>query len=160
EPNGNRLLRRARAVLALADVFHLLADKLAGRGARLFTFPKILLCPLNCSLLWHPASVPLWTKLGTAEPRYKPPSLATVRALEQAQGGLGYAARMSLPQEIRTERLYLRRPKLGDVGAIFSRYASDPEVTRYLGWPRHRTPRQTEAFLEFSDREWSTKPGG
>src|SRR5262249_2585712 len=78
----------------------------------------------------------------------------------QAQGGLGYAARMSLPQEIRTERLYLRRPKPGDVGAIFSRYASDPEVTRYLGWPRHRTPRQTEAFLEFSDREWSTKPGG
>jgi len=67
---------------------------------------------------------------------------------------------MSLPREIRTQRLYLRRPKLPDADAIFSRYASDPEATRYLGWPRHRTVRQTEAFLEFSEREWSTKAGG
>jgi RimJ/RimL family protein N-acetyltransferase len=67
---------------------------------------------------------------------------------------------MGLPQEMRTQRLYLRRPKPADADAIFSRYATDPEATRYLGWPRHRTLRQTEAFLEFSDREWSTKPGG
>lgn len=67
---------------------------------------------------------------------------------------------MSLPAELKTRRLHLRRPRLEDAAAIFDRYASDPEVTRYLGWPRHRSVQQTEEFLEFSDREWATNPGG
>jgi [ribosomal protein S5]-alanine N-acetyltransferase len=37
---------------------------------------------------------------------------------------------------------------------MFERYASDPEVTRYLGWPRHRSVADTEAFVTFSQSEW------
>ncbi len=67
---------------------------------------------------------------------------------------------MSFPTEMKTQRLYLRRPQPADAPAIFTRYAADPEVTQYLGWPRHRSVQQTQAFLESSDREWATNPGG
>ena len=36
------------------------------------------------------------------------------------------------PERVETERLVLRRPRADDAEAIFERYASDPEVTRYL----------------------------
>lgn len=49
---------------------------------------------------------------------------------------------------------------LTDAAAIFERYASDSEVTRYLGWPRHQSIRDTEAFLEFSAQEWERWPAG
>jgi hypothetical protein len=39
---------------------------------------------------------------------------------------------------------------------MFSRYASDHEVTRFLGWPRHRSLDETRAFLQFSDAEWQS----
>jgi ribosomal-protein-alanine N-acetyltransferase len=61
---------------------------------------------------------------------------------------------------IETERLRLRRPRAADVPAIFSRYASDPEVTRYLAWPTHRTLDDTAAFVAFSDAQWTTWPAG
>jgi ribosomal-protein-alanine N-acetyltransferase len=60
-----------------------------------------------------------------------------------------------LPEEVETPRLRLRRPTLKDAEAIFRRYASVPEVTRYLSWPTHRTLADTEAFLHASDRAWS-----
>ena len=44
--------------------------------------------------------------------------------------------RAQAPELLVTERLVLRRPVGDDVSAIFERYASDPEVTRYLAWPR------------------------
>jgi RimJ/RimL family protein N-acetyltransferase len=37
---------------------------------------------------------------------------------------------------------------------MFARYAGDPEVTKYLGWPRHQSVEQTEAFVLFSAVEW------
>jgi RimJ/RimL family protein N-acetyltransferase len=55
---------------------------------------------------------------------------------------------------ILTERLELRRPTAADADAIFSRYAADPDVTRYVGWERHRSVIDTRAFLAFSDAEW------
>lgn len=58
------------------------------------------------------------------------------------------------PERIRTSRLLLRRPVRRDLDGIFARYASDPEVTRYLSWPRHRSLADTEVFLRFSDSEW------
>jgi len=67
---------------------------------------------------------------------------------------------MSAPECVETARLILRRPLRRDIDAIFARYASDPEATRYLGWPRHRTVRDTLQFLEFSDAEWDNSPGG
>ena len=59
------------------------------------------------------------------------------------------------PERIETERLVLRRPVDGDAEAIFARYASDPAVTTYLGWPRHASVDDTRVFLALSARDWS-----
>jgi len=55
---------------------------------------------------------------------------------------------------IETERLLLRPPTPEDAESIFERYASDAEVTRYLGWPRHTSVQDTRAFVGFSLAEW------
>ncbi len=62
------------------------------------------------------------------------------------------------PETIETERLILRRPLLEDLQAVYSRYASDLEVVRYVGWPRHRSAADTRAFLGVSDAEWQRWP--
>lgn len=67
---------------------------------------------------------------------------------------------MKAPGQIETSRLTLRQPEADDALAIFERYASDPEVTRLLGWPRHRTVADTQAFLRFSAGEWVRWPAG
>jgi RimJ/RimL family protein N-acetyltransferase len=64
------------------------------------------------------------------------------------------------PSRLETDRLVLRRPVASDAAAIFERYSSDPEVTRYLGWRRHRTIEDTRTFLAFSDAEWERWPAG
>jgi RimJ/RimL family protein N-acetyltransferase len=43
---------------------------------------------------------------------------------------------------------------------MFDRYASDPDVTRLLGWPRHESMENTRAFVAFSDAEWERWPAG
>jgi RimJ/RimL family protein N-acetyltransferase len=63
-------------------------------------------------------------------------------------------------ERIETARLILRKPTHSDAEAIFNRYASDPEVTRLLAWPRHHTLEATHAFLNFSDVEWASWPVG
>ena len=68
--------------------------------------------------------------------------------------------RPKAPEELQTVRLLLRRPHAGDATAIFERYASDAEVTRFVGWPRHRSVDNTRAFLAFSDAEWERWPAG
>lgn len=67
---------------------------------------------------------------------------------------------MKAPAHVDTARLILRAPTLDDAAAIFERYASDPEVTRFLGWPRHQAIQDTEAFLQFSIEEWARWPAG
>lgn len=57
------------------------------------------------------------------------------------------------PSELRTERLRLRRPTLADAEAMYG-WASDPEVTAYVGWPRHRERSDTLAFLRAAMREF------
>jgi ribosomal-protein-alanine N-acetyltransferase len=64
------------------------------------------------------------------------------------------------PEEVETARLVLRRPRMNDAASIFERYASDPDVTRFLGWPRHASIHATEAFLQFSEQEWERWPVG
>lgn len=61
---------------------------------------------------------------------------------------------------IETERLLLRKPMAADAEAIFSRYASDPEVTRYMSWPTHRRIEMTQTFLAWSDDDWARWPAG
>jgi ribosomal-protein-alanine N-acetyltransferase len=63
-------------------------------------------------------------------------------------------------ERIETARLVLRRPRAEDAAAIFARYASDPEVTRWLGWPRHSSVADTEGFLAFDEGEWTRAPAG
>lgn len=58
------------------------------------------------------------------------------------------------PERFTTARMQLRRPTLADAQDIYFRYAADPEVTRYLAWPRHTGLDDTRAFLSFSDAEW------
>jgi [ribosomal protein S5]-alanine N-acetyltransferase len=67
---------------------------------------------------------------------------------------------MRAPERIETSRLVLERPNSNDAHAIFDRYASDPEVTRYVAWPRHTSISDSELFLKFSDHEWSRWPAG
>jgi RimJ/RimL family protein N-acetyltransferase len=61
---------------------------------------------------------------------------------------------------IATSRLILRPPNADDAELIFSRFASDPEVTRFVGWPRHTSLQDTFSFLEFSSTEWARWPIG
>jgi RimJ/RimL family protein N-acetyltransferase len=61
---------------------------------------------------------------------------------------------------LETERLILRPPRAEDARRVFERYASDPRVTKYLGWPTHRGVEDTQAFLAFSDAEWDRWPAG
>ena len=52
------------------------------------------------------------------------------------------------PNELRTKRLLLRTPVIGDAAAIFNEYAADPEVTRYLTWAPHRELETVAEFLQ------------
>ncbi len=67
---------------------------------------------------------------------------------------------MNRRELIETARLRLRRPEQVDAEAIFTRYAGDPLVTKYLSWPTHRNLADTIAFLAWSDREWERAPAG
>jgi len=64
------------------------------------------------------------------------------------------------PATLQTPRLVLRRPRLEDAEAIFARYASDREVTRYVGWPVHGSVEDTRTFLTFAETEWQHWPAG
>jgi ribosomal-protein-alanine N-acetyltransferase len=67
---------------------------------------------------------------------------------------------MNSREVIETARLWLRRPVQADAETIFTRYAGDPLVTRFLSWPTHRNLADTLAFLSWSDREWERAPAG
>jgi len=54
----------------------------------------------------------------------------------------------------------LTPPRSGDAGPIFERYAGDHEVTKYLGWPRHQTVADADAFVAFSIAEWERAGAG
>ena len=64
------------------------------------------------------------------------------------------------PERLETARLVLRRPRAEDADAIFLRYSSDLDVTRYVGWPVHHTVDDTRGFLSYSDAEWERSPAG
>lgn len=53
-------------------------------------------------------------------------------------------------KEIQTQRLMLRPFTMDDAEAMYSNWASDPEVTRYLMWDAHTDVSQTRAVT----KEW------
>ena len=64
------------------------------------------------------------------------------------------------PHRVETARLVLSPPTAADVQAIFDRYASDPDVTRFMAWPRHESLASTEAFVAFCVQVWERAPAG
>jgi ribosomal-protein-alanine N-acetyltransferase len=68
--------------------------------------------------------------------------------------------KMAAPHRFETARLVLRKPTAADAEAIFRRYASHPEVTRYLAWPTHRSIADTQIFLNFAESEWTRNQTG
>ena len=58
------------------------------------------------------------------------------------------------PIRLDTARLVLRKPRASDADSIFRGWASKPEVTRYMSWPRHQSLAATLDFLRFSDSQW------
>lgn len=64
------------------------------------------------------------------------------------------------PETLATARLVLRRPAPADAGPIFEGYAGDPDVTRFLAWPWHRSVEDSLAFVRWSGEVWSTAPAG
>lgn len=63
-------------------------------------------------------------------------------------------------ERLLTDRLVLRRPDARDAGAIFTRYASDPVVTRLMAFQTHRTIDDARRFVSFSEAEWARWPAG
>lgn len=57
------------------------------------------------------------------------------------------------PAELSTARLRLRVPTSRDAEAVFA-YASDPEVARFMSWPRHQALDDSRRFLAFAEGEW------
>src|SRR5689334_13280241 len=52
-----------------------------------------------------------------------------------------------LPDRFETARVLLRPVSPGDADAIFSTYAQDEEVTRYLIWRPHRSLDETQTYI-------------
>lgn len=67
---------------------------------------------------------------------------------------------MQAPERLTTARLVLRRPRADDAAAILATYAGDPEVTRLLAWPRHRSIEDTRDFVAWSASVWDSRPAG
>lgn len=61
---------------------------------------------------------------------------------------------MKPPEFIQTSRLTLRRVAPEDAEAIFTGYAQDSEVTRYLTWRPHQRLEDTRAFIETQSAAW------
>ena len=51
-------------------------------------------------------------------------------------------------KELQTERLILRKVRRDDAPRIYSCWASDPEVTRYLTWSPHESVAVTERIMD------------
>ena len=62
--------------------------------------------------------------------------------------GTMYNHVMKMPEQIETERLVLRKPRMEDANAIFAGWAQDNEVTRYLTWRPHQGIDQTNEFIQ------------
>ncbi len=60
-----------------------------------------------------------------------------------------------------TARLLLLQLQAADLVAIFfNATRADQDVTASLGWPRHESVADTQAFLRFSAVEWESWPAG
>ena len=61
---------------------------------------------------------------------------------------------MKPPEQFETNRLILRKPCMEDVPAIFSSYAQELEVTRYLLWTPHKNIEETYGVMRIMLKSW------
>ena len=61
---------------------------------------------------------------------------------------------MPLPEEIEAKRVRLRPPAASDAEVIFSAYAQDPLVCRFLVWQPHKSIASTRAFIASCIEAW------
>jgi len=62
------------------------------------------------------------------------------------------------PRVFETERLRLRALILEDLTLIFKTYTGDPIATKYMAWPRAKTPEDGRPFLISVANSFSGKP--
>ncbi|HRI80782.1 MAG TPA: GNAT family N-acetyltransferase [Cyclobacteriaceae bacterium] len=63
--------------------------------------------------------------------------------------------KLSIPEQLETERLLLQRLKYEDAEEIFYTYASKPESTRFMLWPTHKTIEDSRLFLRYAVKGWN-----
>ncbi len=61
---------------------------------------------------------------------------------------------MKPPEQIKTERLILRKPRMDDAPTIFAGWVQNPGVTRFLTWRPHENIGQTESILMRAIAAW------
>ena len=64
---------------------------------------------------------------------------------------------ITVPDEIRTARMLLRKPRAADASLMFTAYAQDPEVTRYLTWRAHGDIAETRAVIDRFLAAWKSR---
>ncbi len=57
-------------------------------------------------------------------------------------------------EQIETERLLLRKPRMDDAPAVFAGWVQDPDVTYFLTWRPHESIGQTESMLRNAIAAW------
>ena len=62
-----------------------------------------------------------------------------------------------MPEQLFTERLLLRMPRMEDADAIFEGWAQDVEVLRYLTWRAHESLEDTERFVKRCLLAWENQ---
>jgi len=66
---------------------------------------------------------------------------------------------ITAPDEIRTARLLLRKPRATDAPLMFRAYAQDPAVTRYLTWRPHADIAESRSVVDRFLTAWESQEG-
>jgi ribosomal-protein-alanine N-acetyltransferase len=66
---------------------------------------------------------------------------------------------ITAPDEIRTARLLLRKPRTTEAPLMLTAYAQDPAVTRYLTWRPHANVAETGAVIDRFLAAWERQEG-
>ena len=61
---------------------------------------------------------------------------------------------MKPPEQIETERLILRKPRMDDAPAVFAGWVQDSDVTYFLTWLPHQNIGQTQSMLRNAIAAW------
>ncbi len=64
---------------------------------------------------------------------------------------------VSVPEQLSTSRLILKRPIPDFAPAIFEEYATDQKVTKYMSWKPHTDLSQTVEFVHFLSKAWDAE---